>query len=338
MIQKNENKIMENWDTYDNPTVSILCPAYNHEDYIEEALDSFLIQETDFPFEIIVHDDASTDNTANIVKEYAEKYPHIIKTILQKENQFSKGGNIVLLFLFEKAIGKYYALCEGDDYWIDTKKLQIQIDLMKENPVCDMSFHASEMRLENDKYGKVFANPAKENKVLSASEVILGKGDIPTASLVFRKDVVSNLPSFFTDAPVGDYPLQILGSVNGGILYINRVMAVYRQGLSGSWTSRTNNVKQREKLTRRMIETFDKFDAYLNKQYEDEIKKIKSYYYFQMSLTYLKFNMFKEFKDAIVLSRNTDTIGLVQSICYYIRFSPKLLSVLYSIRNRFKTF
>lgn len=336
MIKKTETEIIKNWKTQENPVVSILCIAYNHENYIEEALDSFLIQETNYPFEIIIHDDASTDNTVNKIKAYAKKYPHIIKTILQEENQYSQ-GKMIDVFLFEKAKGKYYAICEGDDYWIDAKKLQIQVDLMEQNPECDMSFHASERRLNNDIHGKVFANPAKNNKVFSASEVILGKGYIPTASLVFRKKVVSNLPSFYHDSPVGDYPLQILGSVNGGILYINRVMSVYRQGIAGSWTSRTNNnVSQREKLTQRMIETLDKFDMYLNKKYENEIREVKSYYYYKLSLMYLRSDMFKEFKHTIELSWNIDKISSIQSLCYYLRFVPQPLKLLYSIKDIFK--
>ena len=116
------------------PLVSICCITYNHKDYIREAIEGFLMQKTTFPIEIIIHDDASTDGTAIIVEEYAEKYPDIFVSILQKENQWSKGGgSINARFVFPRARGKYIALCEGDDYWTDPLKLQKQVDFLEAN-------------------------------------------------------------------------------------------------------------------------------------------------------------------------------------------------------------
>ena len=118
----------------DNICVSIICNTYNHEKYIAHALESFLMQKTDFSFEILVHDDASTDSTPDIIKTYAEKYPDIIKPILQTENQFSKGINVTQVFQYSRAKGKYIAFCEGDDYWIDSNKLQFQVDWLEQHP------------------------------------------------------------------------------------------------------------------------------------------------------------------------------------------------------------
>ena len=117
------------------PLVSILCDTFNHEKYISQALDGFIMQQTSFPFEIIVHDDASTDNTAQIIREYELKYPDLFVPIYQTENQFSKPEvNIWTDITFPKARGKYIALCEGDDYWTDPLKLQKQVDFLEENP------------------------------------------------------------------------------------------------------------------------------------------------------------------------------------------------------------
>ncbi len=114
------------------PLVSICCITYNHEDFIRDAIEGFLMQKTSFPIEIIIHDDASTDNTANIIEEYANKYPDLFVTILQSENQWSKGGgSIYARFVYPRARGKYIALCEGDDYWTDPLKLQKQVDFWK---------------------------------------------------------------------------------------------------------------------------------------------------------------------------------------------------------------
>ena len=112
--------------------VSIICMAYNHEKFISKALDGFLMQKTNFEYEILISDDASTDNTTQIIKEYEKKYPEIIKVIYQKENQYSK-GIAPSMFLYEIAQGKYLSFCEGDDYWTDENKLQKQVDFLEEN-------------------------------------------------------------------------------------------------------------------------------------------------------------------------------------------------------------
>ena len=125
------------------PIVSICCITYNHENYIRDAIEGFLMQKTTFPIEIIIHDDASTDKTAEIVKSYAEKHPDLILPILQAENQYSKGIPIST-YAYPKARGKYIAFCEGDDYWTDPYKLQKQVDFLESNPDCSWCFHASE--------------------------------------------------------------------------------------------------------------------------------------------------------------------------------------------------
>ena len=131
---RTENGIIANWEgEIDKPLVSICCITYNHEFYIEDTLEGFLKQEIDFPFEILIHDDASTDNTADIIRKYVEKYPKLIKPIFQKENQYSKGCLISPRFLFPISKGKYIALCEGDDYWTDKGKLQKQVSFLEGN-------------------------------------------------------------------------------------------------------------------------------------------------------------------------------------------------------------
>ena len=134
MFNKTEKEIMKNWvGDISNPLVTIKCITYNHEQYISDALDGFLMQETTFPFEVIVHDDASTDNTAKIIKEYEKKYPNIIKPIYETENQYSKHDESITRIINSKIKGKYIAFCEGDDYWTNSKKLQIQYDFLENN-------------------------------------------------------------------------------------------------------------------------------------------------------------------------------------------------------------
>ncbi len=126
------------------PNVVIRCTTYNHEDYIHEALEGFIIQQTSFPFVIIVHDDASTDKTAEVIKEYARKYPQIILPIYEKENQFSKNDGTfqsILNFACNETGAKYIAMCEGDDYWTNPNKLQMQVDFLESHPNYSFACH-----------------------------------------------------------------------------------------------------------------------------------------------------------------------------------------------------
>src|SRR5450759_4645946 len=134
------NVTLHKWEVDVLPLVSVACLAYNHERYIRDAIEGFLKQRTTFPIEIIIHDDASTDCTSKIIGEYEAKYPNLIKTISQIENQYSIGNNPGIIML-EKANGKYIALCEGDDYWTDPCKLQKQVDFLEANEDFVLCFH-----------------------------------------------------------------------------------------------------------------------------------------------------------------------------------------------------
>lgn len=172
---KNIEKIEDLFANDNDPRpvmVSIECITYNHEHFIREALDGFLMQKTNFRFEVIVHDDASTDNTAAIIMEYAEKYPNIIKPILEKENIYPKDHGATIVKTVIKALrGKYVAICEGDDYWIDPNKLQKQIDFMERHPDFTFCFHNAKVHYEdNSKPVHSFAN--LESREYSEKELI----------------------------------------------------------------------------------------------------------------------------------------------------------------------
>ncbi len=139
--------------------VSISCITFNHEQYISDAIESFLMQQTNFNYEILIHDDASTDRTVEIIKEYQKKYPNLIKPIYQTENQYSKGADVS--FINEKrAVGKYLSICEGDDYWTDPHKLQKQFDFMEEHPECSLCVHGGKV-VSTEKQLKYFSRPNK---------------------------------------------------------------------------------------------------------------------------------------------------------------------------------
>ena len=228
--------------------VSVYCLAYNHEKYIRDALDGFVNQKTTFRYEVFVHDDASTDKTASIIREYEQKYPEIIKGIYQKENQYSQGVKILDKFIFPHIKGKYIAMCEGDDFWIDENKLQLQYDALEKHQECDMCAHRAKWFdcLKNRTTG-VYP-PIHEERILGVEEVIYGEGGfLPTASLFYRKNISLN-PMDFQKIWNIDYSLQIRGALRGGIYFIPETMAFYRWNTEGSWTSRNSDLESRMTL------------------------------------------------------------------------------------------
>ena len=219
-------------------TVTVLCVTYNHAQYIRDALEGFVMQETGFPFEVIVHDDASTDGTAGIVREYERKYPGIIRGFYQEENQYSKGVNVMKTFLYPLVRGEFVALCEGDDYWTDPLKLQKQVDALRAHPELDICAHRvkSVQELGDGRRKVRYVAPSLRSRVLSAEEVIKGGGwYVSTPSLMCRRDV------FLLETPMRevvtiDYVLQIQGALRGGMYYLEDCMAVYRKLSRGSWS------------------------------------------------------------------------------------------------------
>lgn len=180
--------------------VSIQCLTYNHAPYIRQCLDGFVMQKTNFRFEAIVHDDASTDGTQDIIREYEERYPDIIKPIYQKENQYSKGipGYITNL-VSSKCKGKYIAICEGDDYWTDPYKLQKQVDYLESHPKCGMCY--SNFTKYNQKNGTFSHNCLKKEQIQKYNNLHDWIKLTPYAgpmTWMYRRVLMSLKPSFNT--------------------------------------------------------------------------------------------------------------------------------------------
>ncbi|WP_223592363.1 glycosyltransferase family 2 protein [Neobacillus bataviensis] len=253
--------------------VSINCITYNHEDYIADALESFLMQKTKFDFEIVIGEDCSTDKTREIVEHYINKYPEKIRLITSEANVGSQKN---LLRIAEQSKGKYIALCEGDDYWTDPYKLQKQIDYMEENTDCSLCVHASEI-VEQDKSptGK-YVKPYYGNKVVEIGEVILGGGGLfPTASIVYPKQLMDNPPEFFGNGIVGDYPLVMILANKGKVFYIDEIMSAYRTGVFGSWSQRNlsgeNLSAKIIKNAKGLIWILERFNEYSEYKYSTSI-------------------------------------------------------------------
>lgn len=226
------------------PIVSILCLSYNHDRYIEDAIRGFLFQKTNFPFEIVIHDDASTDRTRCIIEKYAMDYPHVIRPVFQDENQYSKGVKISF-HAATYAVGEYIALCEGDDFWISEDKLQTQVDALNEVPECEMCFHSA-VKITNgvpDKH--LFCRRAHGNHLIGVEPVIrCGGSFMPTASMLTRRSffdrAFQDRNSLYKRYATGYY-YQIFCSLAGGALYIDRPMSVYRSFAEGSWTDKISS-------------------------------------------------------------------------------------------------
>jgi len=259
--------------------VSVNCTTYNHEDYIADAIEGFLMQETDFEYEILIHDDASTDRTAEIIRKYEEKYPDLIKPIYQTENQLSRDDISRMSYTFntKRAKGKYIAMCEGDDYWTDPNKLQKQVDYMEEHPGCSMTFHAAEWVYEDDSSLNKTRRTFKENYKVNADEAIIAGGHMyPTASAVYRKKFVESPPDFYFNAPTGDDALILVLLQYGYFYYINEVMAVHRKNVPGSWNDRVFNVKEKYiSFYKEKNNMLEEFNIYTNYIYQDAVKKRK---------------------------------------------------------------
>ena len=253
----------------------MLCNIYNHKPYLEDALRGFLIQKTTFPFEVILHDDASTDGVTDIVRQYAERYPTIIKPVIQTENQFSKGKKPSLLS-FSHAKGEYIAMCEGDDFWISNEKLEQQYRLLVDQRSIMLSFHAAFMLFSN---GKIKRYPIKiKKRVYSVSDMILGGGGLcPTPSLMMHSQILKNIPPWFANVPFGDFYLQVLGTqMGGGALYLNHEMSVYRVMSENNWSSK--RAENAEKIFEQQMDCHPYLCEFLGNRYHDEMMVVKSKY------------------------------------------------------------
>ena len=233
-----EHEIVAGWHTSDStPTVSICCATYNHEAYIEDAICGFLAQETDFPFEIIIRDDASDDGTTAIVKQYAARYPNIIKTVINPDNEFRQGIRPSQVWP-KLALGKYLAICEGDDFWISPHKLQKQVELLERQQEAVMCVAQTDFfRQENRVVEYVSTTKASSSELIYFEE--LQGFYFHTSTYVIRAalfaEVVENY--FFGKTAIGDTALRAILISYGPFAVLPDVVSVYRMTGSGIWTS-----------------------------------------------------------------------------------------------------
>lgn len=257
------------------PEVSVVCVTYNQEKYIEQALDSFVNQVTSFPYEIIVHDDASTDGTRQIIETYAKQYPDKIIPVLQNENQYSKGKAVIREFVYPIVRGKYIAFCEGDDYWCDIHKLQRQYDFMEANPEYSACYHNTIML--NALSGKEsLLNAVSNEQDLLMEDVISSTGIKCHVSAMFFRSEYKYRPKEYDLKKIGDFPRLLYLCKVGKVRYLPDAMSLHRVDVEGSWTSKNAASNDAEK----QIENYKSINSFLmiyneltNHEYEETIQK-----------------------------------------------------------------
>lgn len=261
--------------------VSIRCLAYNQEPYIRQCLDGFLMQKTNFRFEAIVHDDASTDGTAAIIREYAEKYPDIIKPIFETENQFSKQDGSLGRIMNEACKGKYVAICEGDDYWTDPFKLQKQVEFMEAHPQCSLCCSDAKI-LECGAF--LSWKRYETDCVVPPEDIIIGGGMwLQTPTFLYRRATYNDYPDCCQKCHVGDFPMILWAALNGGVFCFSDATAVYRHKREGSWTSKIELLSARDQIKgwRSEVDMLKGLDEWSAGRYKDAFNhRIRDYLWY----------------------------------------------------------
>lgn len=243
------------------PLVSISLVAYNAESFIRDAIEGCLKQKGDIPYEIIIHDDASQDQTPQIIKEYSQKYPNIIVPILQTENQFSQGEEIISKNIVPKARGKFIAFVEADDYWIDKHKLQLQTEFMVSHPETSMCFTATKHVYLSGSRKPKLKRYKKFDCVCAPKDVIHRGGRlVDMVSVLVKRSIFDDLPDWYFHKQIWDVTIPLLSLLHGNIYYIDKVTSVYRYSVPGSWTQ--DNVKRYEKRKLNLEKTIKFLDGF----------------------------------------------------------------------------
>lgn len=270
------------------PLVSIVCDVYNHEPFLRQCLDGFVEQETSFSYEILIHDDASTDRSTSIIHEYHARYPDLFNPVYQTENQYSKGVQIWASIQFPRANGKYIAICEGDDFWIDPHKLQKEVDILELNPELMAVVTNSETV---DMQGRLIAQksygiyPGNHQGRYNLHDFFQNAPDYPTATVVFRNvygEEIRQKMMHTHSKYLGDWTLWAILHSYGDFFYLDEVTSAYRINPSSltHTVDKVGRAKAHSTICRKLGEVLpQEFGRYL---------KIGGWMYFSVFMAYRK--------------------------------------------------
>lgn len=269
------------------PLVTVILPTHNHAPFIAQAIESVLMQKTDFPFDILLHDDASTDGTADVCREYAAKNPEKITLIAQSVNQYQTDRRIQSHILIPRVRAKYTAILDGDDYWTDPEKLQKQVGYLEEHPDCTLCIGAANLV---DVRGKVIGRvaPYDVSRVVDPADMIRGGGGFnATNTIVMPTQLLKDLPEFADHVEAEDIPFQLLGALAGYAWYISDTLMCYRLAVPGSWSTRqyASAKETRIKTSRDLIALNEGYDAFSGGKYHEAFVQAIRYQEF-LILTY----------------------------------------------------
>jgi len=279
--------------------VSVLCIAYNQESYIRDALDSFLAQETSFPFEVLVSDDASTDATPQILAEYAERHPDVFRIFAHTENLYSQGRSNIREYLLPNARGNYLALCEGDDYWIDPHKLQRQYDYLEAHPNVNLCVTASvNVRAESKQVCGEVA-PYEEDRLVPTEDVLTSVHLAGTNTFFMR---ASSYRAYWDSAIYRskahpDMRYLYYFALTGDIYYMSARMSAYRVLAKGSINSRLiaqgDDARRQRDLLERRLDLIRVADDFSEGRWHDVLEEAKvtmtyAYHYSMADIATLK--------------------------------------------------
>jgi glycosyltransferase involved in cell wall biosynthesis len=260
--------------------VSVLVMTYNHAKFISQALESILMQQVNFNYEVLISEDCSTDGTREIVKEYYDKFPDKIQLLLSEKNIHS---NAVVVRGIDAARGDYIALLDGDDYWMSSDKLQKQVDFLDTHPDCALCFHNAQVVYEDNSQEPWYWTPADQKQFSTLEDIWLGNF-IATCSTMFRRGLFGEVPDWYDSFfPITDWPLHILNAEHGNIGYINEVMGVYRYHSEGLYSP----FSQFQKLEK-TLNFYHKINAELNYKYNKIVKIAISKYFHEWAEDYEK--------------------------------------------------
>ena len=260
-------------------SVSVFLSTYNHVQYIEQCLKSILDQETNFDYEIVIHDDASTDGTTDILRKYELRYPDKIKLIVQKENQYHIGvNNLIYKYVIPNIRGKYVAYVDGDDYWCDVKKLQKQFDYMEAHPNCSMCVH--NVYCVDDKNNILHdAFPLNHGKLRPSVVIDYHRGIcIATSSFFFRFSSYKKFDDWRLNYPVNDGPAFIQASYDGYVYKLKDRMSCYRRFSVNSWSKKMLDNEKRIESNNDIIKALEMIDLSNNpykKLIQRKIERVK---------------------------------------------------------------
>jgi glycosyltransferase involved in cell wall biosynthesis len=246
------------------PLVSVRVVTYNHEKYIQQCLEGILMQRTDFPFEIVIGEDCSTDHTQEIVFDYEKRFPEIIRVITSEKNV---GGMQNIIRVHQACSGKYIANCEGDDYWIDPLKLQKQVDFMEAHPGMTLCFHNAIILNEATAATRIFFE-TQPHEILSFDEVC--NITTPTAGVMARSDVLATQPEWRLKIWCGDLLARLWCAHHGTVGYLNEIMSVYRRHPGGLDIQMRS---QPQKYYEDTLYVYREFDRETNFEHTDVIQR-----------------------------------------------------------------